>query len=79
MICFGGANYFTARETPSQDHGCLFSCIFNNTFNTKCNRSFGGTATFTYDIFAGVKTDDFAADKAIYASAYTEPVVYSEL
>lgn len=79
VICFGGANYFTARETPSQDHGYLFSCIFNNTFNTKCNRSFGGTATFTYDIFAGVKTDDFAADKAIYASAYTEPVVYSEL
>ena len=57
----------------------MFSCIFNNTYNNFCNREFGGTASFTYDIFAGMKTDDFAADKAVYTTVYTSPVVYSEL
>ena len=79
VMCFGGANYFAGLKTPSQDCSCLFSCIFNNTYNNFCNREFGGTASFTYDIFAGMKTDDFAADKAVYTTVYTSPVVYSEL
>ena len=78
VMCFGGANYFAGLETTSNAHGCLFSCIFNNTYNKDCNRAFGGIASFTYDIFAGIKTDDFAKDKAIYTTAYTQPVVYSE-
>lgn len=78
VMCFGGANYFAGLKAPSSDHGCLFSCVFNNTYNTGCNRTFGGAATFTYDIFAGIKTDDFTSDKAVFAAAYTQPVVYSE-
>lgn len=79
VMCFGGANYFAGLKAPSADSGCLFSCIFNNTYNKNCNREFGGTVSFTYDIFAGMKTDDFSADKAVYTTTYTPPVVYSEL
>lgn len=79
VISFGGANYFTSKSFTNSDLGCLFSCIFNNTFNDKCNREFSGQMEFTYDIIVGTKCDDFTADKEIYNSCYAEPVVYSKV